>query len=133
YGYARTENVRRHYELLERRPDRLLVIGDATCCFNPVYGQGMSVAGLAALAVDRCFRESSHPLQRDALTSAQRAIARTCSDAWVLATGEDLRYATTEGGRGATRPHERAIQLYLNRVILRSNQDLIVSRALTRV
>ena len=133
YGYARTENVRRHYELLARRPDRLLVIGDAFCCFNPIYGQGMSIAGLAALAVDRCLRESADPLQRETLISAQRAIARVCSDAWLLATGEDLRYPTTEGGRGATRPHERAIQLYLNRVILRSNQDVVVSRALTRV
>jgi len=133
YGYARTENVRRYYELLRRRPDRLLVIGDATCCFNPIYGQGMSIAGLAALAVDRSLRKSADPLQRDTLISAQRAIARVCGDAWLLATGEDLRYATTDGGRGATRPHERAIQLYLNRVILRSNQDVIVSRALTRV
>jgi 2-polyprenyl-6-methoxyphenol hydroxylase-like FAD-dependent oxidoreductase len=133
YGYARTENVRRHYELLTRRPDRLLVIGDAACCFNPIYGQGMSIAGLAALAVDRCFRESADPLRRETLISAQRAIARVCGDAWLLATGEDLRYSTTEGGRGATRPHERAIQLYLNRVILRSNQDMVVSSALTRV
>jgi hypothetical protein len=93
----------------------------------------MSVAGLAALAVDRCLRESSDGLRSGIAISAQRAIARVCNDAWLLATGEDLRYPTTEGARGATRSLDRAIQRYFNRVILRSNQDVMVSRALTRV
>jgi 2-polyprenyl-6-methoxyphenol hydroxylase-like FAD-dependent oxidoreductase len=130
YGYARTENVRRHYELLTRRPEGLVVIGDATCCFNPIYGQGMSVAGLSAQALDRSLLRSS---ENGIAASAQRAIGRVSDDAWLLATGEDLRYATTEGGPGAVRPLERAVQRYLNRVILRSNQDVVVSRALTRV
>jgi hypothetical protein len=133
YGYARTENVRHHYERLKRWPEGLVVVGDAVCCFNPVYGQGMSVAGLAALAVDRCLRESSHGLQNGIAFSAQRAIARVCNDPWLLATGEDLRYPTTEGGRGSTRPIDRAMQRYFGRVILRSNQDVVVGRTLTRV
>jgi 2-polyprenyl-6-methoxyphenol hydroxylase-like FAD-dependent oxidoreductase len=133
YGYARTENIRRHYEQLKRWPDRLVVVGDATCCFNPIYGQGMSIAGLSALAVDRCLRESLGGLQNGIAFSAQRVIARVCNDAWLLATGEDLRYATTEGGRGSTRPLDRAMNRYFNRVILRSNHDLVVGRSLTRV
>lgn len=132
YGYARTENVRRHYELLKRRPDRLLVVGDATCCFNPIYGQGMSVAGLAALAVDRCLRKSDG-LQNGVVISAQKAVSRVCNDPWLLATGEDVRYPTTDGGTSARRPLERAMQRYFERVILRSNQDPLVSRSLTRV
>ncbi len=133
YGYARTENVRRHYELLTRWPDGLVVVGDAVCCFNPVYGQGMSVAGLSALAIDRFLRESSGGLQNGIAFSAQRAIARVCNDPWLLATGEDLRYATTEGGRGSTRPLDRAMQRYFGRVILRSNQDPTIGRTLARV
>jgi 2-polyprenyl-6-methoxyphenol hydroxylase-like FAD-dependent oxidoreductase len=133
YGYARTENVRRHYEQTTRRPEGLVVIGDATCCFNPIYGQGMSVAALSAQALDRSLRGSSDKSANGIAAAAQRAIARISDDAWLLATGEDLRYATTEGGTGAVRPLERAVQRYLNRVILRSNQDVVVSRALTRV
>lgn len=133
YGYARTENVWRHYEQLKRWPEGLLVVGDAACCFNPVYGQGMSVAGLTALAVDRCLRESSNGSQKGIAFSAQRAIARVCDNPWLLATGEDLRYPTTEGGRGSARPLDRAMQRYFSRVILRSNQDPTVGRTLARV
>jgi 2-polyprenyl-6-methoxyphenol hydroxylase-like FAD-dependent oxidoreductase len=41
YGFP--ESVRRHFERLDDFPRGLLPIADATCRFNPVYGQGMSV------------------------------------------------------------------------------------------
>jgi hypothetical protein len=51
YGFP--ESVRRHFERLEVFPRGLLPIADAICRFNPVYGQGMSVAALEACLLRR--------------------------------------------------------------------------------
>jgi 2-polyprenyl-6-methoxyphenol hydroxylase-like FAD-dependent oxidoreductase len=100
-GYRRTENRRRHYERLGRWPERFLVTGDATCSFNPVYGQGMTAAALAASVLQRCLGDRRRGRPSEGGTGLarqfQRQLARRQDIVWLLATGEDLRYPTTIG------------------------------------
>jgi len=96
YGYQRTTNQLRHFERLARWPQNFVVTGDAACAFNPIYGQGMSVAAMGALALDECLREGRGPGMAQRF---QKRLAKVSEGAWLLATGEDFRYPTTEGGQ----------------------------------
>jgi 2-polyprenyl-6-methoxyphenol hydroxylase-like FAD-dependent oxidoreductase len=95
-SYRATENRLRHYERLKTWPERFLVIGDAVCAFNPVYGQGMTTAALAAENLRRTLTEQGSALNGLA-RRFQKRLARINSAPWMLATSEDLRYAGTEG------------------------------------
>ena len=55
YGFP--ESVRRHFERLETFPQGLLPIADALCRFNPIYGQGMSVAAQEACLLRRLLQD----------------------------------------------------------------------------
>jgi 2-polyprenyl-6-methoxyphenol hydroxylase-like FAD-dependent oxidoreductase len=116
-GFRRTANHRRHYERLPAWPRGFVVMGDAACAFNPIYGQGMSVAAISALALDRCLREDPADLER----RFQRSVARSAAGAWLVATGEDLRYRETEAAR--TRLSTRLINAYVDRVVAAANVD----------
>lgn len=91
-------NLRQHYEQMKRFPDGYLVLGDAMCSFNPVYGQGMSVSAMEAEALDCALQAASkrNSLQGLAQDFFKRA-ARAIKNPWMMAAGEDFRFAGVEG------------------------------------
>jgi hypothetical protein len=92
--HRRTANQRRRYELLRPWPPGLLVLGDALCAFNPIYGHGITVAALQALDL-RAALESTAPA--DAGHRLLQRFARRAALPWSIATCEDLRYPTSHG------------------------------------
>jgi 2-polyprenyl-6-methoxyphenol hydroxylase-like FAD-dependent oxidoreductase len=133
-AFRRTANRRRKFEALRRCPDRFLVVGDAACAFNPVYGQGMSVAAMTAEEIDRELRAHRARTFGDlAGVSAelQRRVARINAGAWMVATGEDLRFPGTVGGR--VTPADRVVRRYLDRVVLAAATDPVANAAFADV
>jgi hypothetical protein len=102
FGYRNTDNQRRHFERLRRWPEGFVVIGDASCTFNPIYGQGMTVAAMTAVALDQILTKQRKRSGADLFGPArqlQRQVAKTNTGAWTMATTEDLRYPWTEGAQ----------------------------------
>jgi 2-polyprenyl-6-methoxyphenol hydroxylase-like FAD-dependent oxidoreductase len=89
----------RHYEKLTRRPERLILLGDAVCSFNPIYGQGMTVAALEVELLERLLATWRGESLDGFASAFQQAVPMCTQDAWLLATGEDLRYPGTIGKR----------------------------------
>jgi 2-polyprenyl-6-methoxyphenol hydroxylase-like FAD-dependent oxidoreductase len=50
-GHRFISNLRRHYERMPETPEGFIVLGDAMCSVNPIYGQGMTMSALQALAL----------------------------------------------------------------------------------
>ncbi len=115
YGYRRTENRWRHYERLTRFPERFVVMGDAFCSFNPVYGQGMTVAALEARELDTMLKQRGARDLTGLSSQFQKRLPKVAENAWLMATGEDLRYPATEGERPGK--FVRFIQQYIDHVL----------------
>lgn len=127
-GYRGTENRLRHFERMREWPEGLVVIGDALCAFNPVYGQGMTVAAMGAEALGEALagRGGAAPLPRGFARRLQRRLAKVVALPWALATGEDCRYAETTGGSPGLAA--KLMQRYVDAVVALTTRDAVVRR-----
>ena len=116
YGYRGTSSCWHHYEKLERWPEHYVVLGDAFCAFNPIYGQGMSAAAMSAAALADRISKSNGNLDGVA-RSTLRDISRITRDIWLLATSADLAWPDTQGGTVGNGLGDRFGRWYVDRVL----------------
>jgi 2-polyprenyl-6-methoxyphenol hydroxylase-like FAD-dependent oxidoreductase len=131
-AYRFPTSVQRHYERLTAFPEGFLVLGDAICSFNPVYGQGMSSAALQVKALQQLLNEraeQSQGLEKMALAFFSRA-AEVIVTPWTLAATFDFLYPQTCGTRP---PNLSANAQYLAAANAVAADDIEVQRLLAEV
>ena len=115
------ESVWRHFERLQALPTGLLPVADAVCRFNPVYGQGMSVAAQEACILHNLLGSRStlaDPLLGLSATFFQEAVPLIDSP-WAMAANLDFVYPQTRGKRPADLERSLKFGLALNRIATR--------------
>jgi 2-polyprenyl-6-methoxyphenol hydroxylase-like FAD-dependent oxidoreductase len=119
-------SVRRRYERVGRFPDGLLVVGDAVCSFNPIYGQGMSVAAVEALVLRRHLQRHITPQPRRWF----RELARVVDVPWEIAVGGDLVFPGVQGRRTL---RVRLVNAYVTRLHAAAAHDASLASAFLQV
>ncbi|VVE13883.1 NAD(P)/FAD-dependent oxidoreductase [Pandoraea terrigena] len=128
--FRRTENRLRHFDEMARWPAGFAVLGDAACSFNPVYGQGMTIAALSAVALDAHLHALRRASDVPGGLALQRALAQVARRAWIFATGVDLRQT---GTRGAEHWRAQLMQRYVELLLGLAVDDAAIYRRFLRV
>lgn len=119
-------SVRRRYERLRRFPLGYLVFGDALCSFNPVYGQGMTVAATEGLLLRTLLAGDRDRLWRRFFRGAGKLI----DGPWSIAVGTDLRFPEVTGRRTV---RVRLVNAYVHRLHAAARTDAVLGTAFLRV
>ena len=93
----------RHFENLEKLPDGLIPFGDTICRFNPIYGQGMTVAAKeACLLLDLLKTAAGNGNGIGSVPAEFLAKSQPIIDApWATAVVPDFLDPLTKGDRPA--------------------------------
>jgi 2-polyprenyl-6-methoxyphenol hydroxylase-like FAD-dependent oxidoreductase len=124
--FRNTAGVRRRYEHLDRFPRGLLVTGDAFCSPNPIYGQGMTLAALDAVALRDCLRAG----EADLAGRFFRAAAGHVGPTWAM------NQASERDASGSPRP--RSLKGRVRAAVMRSifaaaGRDIVLTERFLRV
>jgi 2-polyprenyl-6-methoxyphenol hydroxylase-like FAD-dependent oxidoreductase len=120
-----TGAVWRRYDQMPRFPEGLLVVGDALCSLNPVYGQGMTMAGLEALALqEHLLRPDARPQQF--FSDAAKHIGPT----WAMNQANDRESSPVHGRRSLSR---RLRNWSVNQTLKAAENDIVLTERLFRV
>lgn len=132
------QNSWRHYERWSEDLPGFIATGDATCGFNPVYGQGMTSAACCALVLEKCLRQED-PTSAGFARRFFQAQAKFLTTPWTMATSRDLEQARIVGGDGGPRASGiekaigRAVTAYFTQIALAGAHDPTLSTKLFEV
>jgi 2-polyprenyl-6-methoxyphenol hydroxylase-like FAD-dependent oxidoreductase len=101
--HRQTGNRRNRYERARVWPAGLLAVGDAYCSFNPVYGQGITVAACQAVLIREALKRDRTPAGHGPMETRwlQRRVAAVADVPWSVATAEDLRHPSSAGSQSS--------------------------------
>lgn len=119
--YKFPASQRRRYEQMAELPNRLVVVGDALASFNPVYGQGMTIATVEAQLLHQCLADG---VEGVAARFFQQ-VGALVDGAWNLSVGSDLVFPEVEGER--TRMMQ-FVSWYFARVTRAAQRDDAIAR-----
>ena len=126
-------------------PENMVALGDCVCAFNPVYGQGLSVAALEAQALKEFFLKMKSPTKRTG--SFQKRVDQIIKLPWILGTTEDRKlYGGKISGfekllshymkrllKGATVDHNLTVAFFKVIHMLKGPQSLFAPKTFLRV
>jgi 2-polyprenyl-6-methoxyphenol hydroxylase-like FAD-dependent oxidoreductase len=125
-------SVWRHFERLRGLPRGVLPVGDAFCRFNPVHGQGMSVAAQEALLLRDLLRQA--PPAKDPLAAVQKSFLAGASGLiampWEMSALNDLNFPQTRGERP---PNFEEIVQRQSAMLAAAARDPVVLKAMMEV
>ncbi len=133
YGYRTPGSRQYHYEKMKTWPENFVTYGDSVSSFNPFYGQGITVACIEAVTLDKVLRKHKKR-NKDLLgysTTFQKKVSKINNLPWLLGTSEDFRWPSTEGIR--PRIFTQYMQKYSHRVLLLTPKSKIAAKSFFEV
>ena len=123
-GFRIPETRWRRFDRAKRWPSGLVVVGDSVAAYNPIYGQGMSVAAIEAVALKNATGTLAPGWER----RFQREVGRIAAFPWSTGSGEDLRWSgcTLNGKPAGLR--QRLMYRYMDRLLRAATRDEKVSK-----
>lgn len=127
--YRMPASERCHVERLDHTLPGFVLLGDAVCSFNPIYGQGMASAALQAAALAQVVE--CHGVTSSALPRAfYRRAAKAVDAPWKIAAGGDFADPRTTGPKPFGTD---LVNTYLQQVLLAAHTSVAVSTQMLRV
>lgn len=127
--YRFPSSQRRHYEKVRDLLPGLVVLGDASSSFDPIYGQGMSSSALQAETLGQLVGRTG-VWDADLPRRFHRRAARIIEAPWRIAVGGDFGHPATRGPKPVGTDQ---LNGYIRRVVLAAHASLPVAVAFNDV